>query len=220
VPIREAGIFWAKERVNGVEHEDSVAVNCAVGDSLLDYLVSRRAFLDAMDSTRPNDAVSNRKEQVVALIESEPLPGRLDAVRIPTTMTNQCKSEFNRDIITPSMGFGKIRAFIHTHPFKVGDVVTCPNSNPNAPTKTLQAGHSQDDFDNMRDLNKYYQDSLSNTSWRPVPWYVMDKEWVYRLKPGQRRSESTKKENRWRWNKGRCTWARPTDIQVPYYPSY
>ncbi|HEX2723750.1 MAG TPA: hypothetical protein VHM24_12605, partial [Gemmatimonadaceae bacterium] len=126
-----------KERVNGVEHEDSVAVNCFVGDSLLDFLASRKAMLDAMDSTRPNDAVSDRKEQVVAIIESEPLPGQLDMIRIPTILSNQCTSKFTRDILNPGSGFGKIRAFVHTHPFKVGDVVTCPDTDPNAPPARL-----------------------------------------------------------------------------------
>lgn len=66
----------------------------------------------------------------------------------------------------------------------------------------------------MKRLNKYYTDSLSNTSWGPVPWYAMDKQEIYRLKPGQRKTESLKKENRFRWDRGRCKWARPTDIQI------
>lgn len=217
IPVREAGIFWAKERVNGVEHEDSVAVNCSVGDSLMDNLPFRQAIMDAMDSAQTSAPVTQRKERVVAVVESEPLPGTLDAVWIPTPNSNQCSANFPLDIITPSNGFGKIRAWIHIHPFKVRDQVVCPSDNPSDPPKFLKPGLSDTDFVYMKKMNKYYADSLSNTSWRPVPWYVMDKEYVYRLKPGQRASESRKKQNRWQWNKGRCKWVRPTKLQVPSY---
>ena len=65
LPVRESGMFWAKERVNGVEREDSVAVNCSVGDSLLDFLAARKAFMDAMDSSRATEYWRNRREQAL-----------------------------------------------------------------------------------------------------------------------------------------------------------
>lgn len=207
--VRESGIFWGKERVNGVEQSDSVAINCFSGDSLMDFLEARRAYMDIMDSSHADAAYqSDRREHVLAIVEDS--LGVLHAVQIPTTSADQCSSSYTS--LSPGDGFGKIRAYVHTHPYKPYEFIQCAGGS------TLDAarpGLSDTDYKYMKQSNQYIQTHYSSSGWTPVPWYAMDKTNVYRLKPGQRLTESTKPQNTFKWKSGRCKWARPTNSQVP-----
>lgn len=213
LPVRETGIFWAKERVNGVEREDSVAVNCALGDSLLDFAVSRRAYLDAVAATNasapnPNDRV----ERVFAIVEYPGPPAYLDAFLVATSVANRCEAIWV-GAITPNTGVGKVRAYVHTHPTSQGvTVFTCPGGNQQY---RAGPGLSPRDDSAMKVVNKQITDNFTSSGWAPVPFYVIDNEWVYRLKPGQPVAASRKPPNAWKWKGGRCAWVHPTNSQMP-----
>lgn len=204
MPVRESGIFWAKERVNGVEREDSVAVNCFVGDSLMDFLAARRRYMDALDST-----LANGKEYNFAIVEDN---GQLNVVWLPSSSANLCGSGF--PALSPGSGFGKIRAYVHTHPARPGEPITCPGAGPG---KALP-GLSDTDFKYMRRLNDSIRVKYQSFGWKPVPWYAMDKWNVYRLDTAAKSSKDSRKvENTRKWYRGRCKWVRPTDSQVPSF---
>ena len=211
LPVREAGIFWAKERVNGVEREDSVAINCFSGDSLLDFVASRKRFLDAVDSARVGDATpTNRKEFVFAIVRDPGPPSHLSVLWIKSPGADQCTSPWDAGDLNPVYGYGQVVAIVHVHPDYPNEIITCPAK----PGEQLTAlpGLSIPDYAAMKETNKFFHD---NFTWDPVPWYVIDKQNVYRLKPGQRLNQSTAPGNVFPWDRGRCKWARPTPTQVP-----
>lgn len=208
LPVRESGIFWAKERVNGVEREDSVAINCYAADSLLNFLAGRKRFMDAVDSSKAADSVMTNRREFVFAIMRDPYTHALSVMWIDSPNKNTCSSPFGAMAIDPQYGFGTVLAIVHVHPDRPGEVITCPNIGN---VKTAP-GLSDTDYVNMKALNKIITDSLHLA---PVPWYAIDRENIYRLKPGDSLIQSTAPENTFSWDRGRCKWARPTPTQVP-----
>lgn len=212
LPIRESGIFWAKERINGVEREDSVAINCFSGDSLLDFLAGRKAFMDALNSSHPTDYWKNRKEQAFAIVEVTNLPGHFEVIQLPDPGADACSMHLTE--VTPDMIPGrKIRAYVHIHPGKLGEWDWCPAGNDSS-FDMNGAGLSDSDFVTMDTINKHIEDNYG-PSWKPVPFYVMDLEFVYRQPPGQPVTFSRDVLNAKYFASGRCKWVRPTPSQVP-----
>ena len=216
LPVRESGIYWAKERVNGVEREDSVAINCAVNDSLMDFPAGRKAFMDALDSAKVHSEWWQRKERGFAIVEVTSQPGHFEVVWLPDPDATMCRTNLTR--LTPNNIPGrKLRAYVHIHPFEAFTQATCLDSADRVVTFQAEPGFSDEDSTGMYRNNKYITDSLSGAGWAPVPEYVMDPKWIYRQPPNQPfinfANDMSKALN---WSAGgRCKWVRPTPSQAP-----
>ena len=220
MPVRESGIFWAKERVNGIDREDSVAVNCLTGDPILDNIMARMASADAVKATNPLGPPSNRIEKVFAIILYTGPPSYYDAVQVTTSLADRCMSKW--DAISPTFvgPGGRVVAYVHTHPTTANvTTYTCPND-PLQIVRTAGPGLSADDDSARKIVNKYMDSTLASFGWSGVPFYAIDNENVYRLKPTDSLARSADATNTFKWKTGRCAWARPTTSQAPANASY
>ena len=201
----QSGTLVETARANGVIHTDSLTVQCATGDPLLDQIVLRNGAVDAINSTNAFDPdPDERIEQVFALVVDSRIPSpHLNVVHIRTISADRCNSSWK--YLLPSDNLGRVLAYFHTHPTAVGESYSCPNK----PGAVAGAGLSIDD-DIARNVvnSRISTDSdFQQAGWQPVPWYAIDKHNVYRLPPGAPLSASTTPSNTFAAT-GRCKWLR------------
>lgn len=200
VNIKESGLMTSTTRVNGVEHSDSVAIECALGDSLLDAPEPRAAMkrINAVgDGTNSNPLVRTEQDLLIA---RDNATGQMVTWPIVPIWTNQCKSGFN-PIDPASSGFQgyTILAYVHTHPQYLNGKYPCSPTT----SATGAPGGSVDDWILMQTINSPPSRPQGNP---PVVMYVMANDYIYKMDPAL--GSGPDQTPIARWDKGRCKWGQ------------
>ena len=200
VNIKESGLMKSTTRVNGVEHSDSVAIECAL-DSILDASSPRSTMrlINAIgDGTNPNPAVRTEQNMAIARDNST---GAMVALQITANSTDQCSSRFNLvNPAAPSVQGYTIMAYVHTHPQYLGEKYPCPNPTTHA---TGAPGGSVEDWAALDSMNLPPSRPVGNP---PIVMYVMANDYIYKL--DRSLGQGPDMIPRGRWDKGRCKWVK------------
>ena len=203
--VKESGVLTSVVRVNGLQHTDSVCVQCLVNDTathlpdtILNSQAVRTAMLQLADSTHGHDAnLNNRTEQVAAVLRNR-LNGQFTVYIFIQTQSDRCFSQWN-PLNPAALGDDSVVAYIHTHPVDSGEVYTCPDTLYRA---TLRPGPSR--FDSIarwrvNDSTPAYHGHDNPT------WYIMSMDGVYKMDATNSDSSHNSEAA---WFHGLCMWIR------------
>jgi len=171
--------------------------------------------MDALDSSHYTAYWRDRQEQAFAILEVTNQPGHFEVIQFLDPAATACS---HRPVmLTPTMIPGrKLRAYVHIHAAKLLEYTSCPGNGNDSTTGYAPVGMSDSDFVYMQNLNQMIRDNFTLAGWSPVPFYIMDPEYIYRQPPDQPADFSRDFINARYWAApGRCKWVRPTASQVP-----
>jgi hypothetical protein len=204
--VKESGVLTSVARVNGLQHADSVCVQCSVidpqaglPDSILNLQAVRTAMLQMADSSNGHDSNPDLRREQVAVVLRDTTDGRLLVVTHLQDSSSQCLSHWRP--LTPDFTQGMtVIAYVHTHPIVNGERIRCDSTH----FTTRNTAPSDSDVVMRRRVNQI-SDSLGVH--RP-DWYVMSMDGLFKMDDT---NSSKAQHSITEWYHGLCAWARFDD---------
>ena len=211
--VKESGVLTSVTRVNGIQHTDSVCVQCSVNDpqagladSILNLQAVRTAMLRLADSTNGHDPNPDLRREQVAAVLRDPITGRITVITQIQNSSTTCTSSWQP--ITPTFAQGLVViAYIHTHPIVAGERIRCDSTHY---TNRNPAPSDSDVV--MRDRVNHRADYIA-AGWRP-DWYVMSMDGVFKMDDT---NSSNAQHSITEWFHGLCAWIRFDDRNATVY---
>lgn len=204
--VRESGVLTSVVRVNGIQHTDSVCVQCAADTSayantFLNQQRVRDSLIQLDLRSLPHNPPSERVERVLMIVESR-WTHKVFTMPIPTTKADRCNSEWHAPTPLDLPDSVNVLAFVHVHPMytdpdSARPQYICPNGK-----RAEGQGGSDPDWRAMRAINN--SPAYQAAGWN-VTFFVMASDYIYRMDPN--RSPGSDQDPVMRWDTGLCAWA-------------
>jgi hypothetical protein len=195
--VKESGVLTAVARVNGVQHTDSVCVECSTGDPAVDNTAIRAELMARLQEGLNADPLLRREKGGV--IYRDTLSGTYFSVPDTAAVETDCYTI--PTIMTVPPGASQVGRY-HTHPHEAVDSAAgCRDSRGRPYNRKVKVNPS---------LNGGGSDSDWGATSQGFPEYIVSlRGEMVRLNADSQNLTAIQKEsnpNRWYWRIGLCAW--------------